>query len=320
MTKIDAKLLNRLVDEEIIRYWNTEPENAGLNQIYRAFSIVIRDLLLRKRNKFKKMETGHKQVYYICMEFLIGKSLRNNLFNLGIEEEAKEALKKYNVTPEELYEIERDPGLGNGGLGRLAACFMDSLATLNYPAAGFSIKYEFGLFKQKIIDGWQTELPDDWFATSDVWLMPRTDERVIVKFDGSLREEWTREGLKIHHDFATEVEAIPYDVMISGYESSGVSLLRLWESRSLNSIDMNLFSQGDYIRALSEDSMAEAISKVLYPADDHNEGKILRLKQQYFLVSASAQNIVNCHMKKYKTLDNFSNKNAIHINDTHPSL
>lgn len=320
MTKIDAKLLNRLVDEEIIRYWNTEPENAGLNQIYRAFSIVIRDLLLRKRNKFKKMETGHKQVYYICMEFLIGKSLRNNLFNLGIEEEAKEALKKYNVTPEELYEIERDPGLGNGGLGRLAACFMDSLATLNYPAAGFSIKYEFGLFKQKIIDGWQTELPDDWLATSDVWLMPRTDERVIVKFDGSLREEWTREGLKIHHDFATEVEAIPYDVMISGYESSGVSLLRLWESRSLNSIDMNLFSQGDYIRALSEDSMAEAISKVLYPADDHNEGKILRLKQQYFLVSASAQNIVNCHMKKYKTLDNFSNKNAIHINDTHPAL
>lgn len=320
MTKIDAKLINSLIDEEIIRYWNTEPENASLNQIYRAFSIVIRDLLLRKRNEFKKTNQDHKQVYYICMEFLIGKSLRNNLFNLGIEEEAKEALKKYKVTPEEMYEIERDPGLGNGGLGRLAACFMDSLATLNYPAVGFSIKYEFGLFKQKIIDGWQTELPDDWLITSDVWLMPRTDERVVVKFDGSVREEWTREGLKIHHDFATEVEAIPYDVMISGYDSKGISLLRLWESRSLNSIDMNLFSQGDYIRALSEDSMAEAISKVLYPADDHNEGKILRLKQQYFLVSASAQNIVSSHMKKYKTLDNFSAKNAIHINDTHPAL
>ena len=318
--KIDAALINRLIDEEIIRYWNTEPEKASLNQIYRAFSIVIRDLLLIKRNKFKKMQNEDKQVFYICMEFLIGKSLRNNLFNLGIEDEAEESLKKYNITPEELYTIERDPGLGNGGLGRLAACFMDSLATQGYPAVGFSIKYEFGLFKQKLIDGWQTELPDDWLTTSDVWLMPRTDERVIVKFDGTIREEWTHEGLKIHHDFPTEVEAIPYDVMISGYNSKGVSLLRLWESRSINSIDMNLFSQGDYIRALSEDSMAEAISKVLYPADDHNEGKILRLKQQYFLVSASAQNIVKYHMKKYNTLDNFSEKNAIHINDTHPSL
>ena len=320
MSKIDTRLINRLIDEEIIRYWNTEPEKASLNQIYRAFSIVIRDLFLRKRNEFKKEQKEHKQVYYMCMEFLIGKSLRNNLFNLGIEKEAEEALRKYNITPEELYAIERDPGLGNGGLGRLAACFMDSLATQDYPAVGFSIKYEFGLFKQKIIDGWQTELPDDWLTTSDVWLMPRTEERVVVKFDGSIREEWTWEGMKVYHDFPTEVEAIPYDVMISGYKSKGVSLLRLWESRSINSIDMNLFSQGDYIRALSEDSMAEAISKVLYPADDHNEGKILRLKQQYFLVSASAQNIVKYHIKKYNTLDNFSNKNAIHINDTHPAL
>ncbi|NLB33114.1 MAG: glycogen/starch/alpha-glucan phosphorylase, partial [Tissierellia bacterium] len=231
-----------------------------------------------------------------------------------------EALKEYNVTFDELSSIEKDPGLGNGGLGRLAACFMDSLATQNYPATGFSIKYEFGLFKQKIIDGWQTELPDDWLTTSDVWLIPKTEERVIVKFDGSIREEWSPDGLKIYHDFATEVEAIPYDLMISGYKSDGVSLLRLWESRSLNSFDMNLFSQGDYIRALSEDSMAEAISKVLYPADNHNEGKILRLRQQYFLVSASAQTIVKNHYKKYKTLDSFSKKNAIHINDTHPAL
>ncbi|MFA9423577.1 MAG: glycogen/starch/alpha-glucan phosphorylase, partial [Sedimentibacter sp.] len=198
--------------------------------------------------------------------------------------------------------------------------FMDSLATQDYTAVGFSIKYEFGLFKQKIVDGWQTELPDDWLTTSDVWLLPMTEERVIVKFDGKIREEWTNEGLKIHHDFPTLIEAIPYDMMISGYDSKGVSLLRLWESRSLNSIDMNLFSQGDYLRALSEDSMGEAISKVLYPADDHNEGKLLRLKQQYFLVSSSAQNIVKFHFKQYQTLDNFSDKVAIHINDTHPAL
>ena len=320
MTKIDAKFINRLIDNELFRYWNTEPEGADSNQVYRALSIVIRDLLLHKRNEFINKQNNNKQVYYMCMEFLIGKSLRNNLYNLNIENETKEALKKYNVTLEELCLIEKDPGLGNGGLGRLAACFMDSLATQNYPAVGFSIKYEFGLFKQKIIDGWQTELPDDWLSASDVWLIPKTEERVIVKFDGSIREEWSPEGLKIYHDFPTEVEAIPYDLMISGYKSDGVSLLRLWESRSLNSFDMNLFSQGDYIRALSEDSMAEAISKVLYPADNHNEGKILRLKQQYFLVSASAQNIVNNHIKKYKSLDNFSEKNAIHINDTHPAL
>jgi starch phosphorylase len=320
MTKIDAKHINRLIDNELFRYWNSRPENADSNQVYRALSIVIRDLLLHKRNEFINKQNNNKQVYYMCMEFLIGKSLRNNLYNLNIENETKEALKKYNVTLEELCLIEKDPGLGNGGLGRLAACFMDSLATQNYPAVGFSIKYEFGLFKQKIIDGWQTELPDDWLSASDVWLIPKTEERVIVKFDGSIREEWSPEGLKIYHDFPTEVEAIPYDLMISGYKSDGVSLLRLWESRSLNSFDMNLFSQGDYIRALSEDSMAEAISKVLYPADNHNEGKILRLKQQYFLVSASAQNIVNNHIKKYKSLDNFSEKNAIHINDTHPAL
>ncbi len=320
--KIDSRLMETLIDEEISRYWNTEPQVASTIQVYRALSTVIRDLLLKKRNKFLKQFTNNQQkkVYYLCMEFLTGKSLKNNLYNLKIEQEVSEALRKYNVSLEELYNIEKDPGLGNGGLGRLAACFMDSLATENYPAVGFSIKYEFGLFKQKIIDGWQTELPDDWLTTSDVWLLPRTEERVIVKFDGKVREEWTEKGLKIHHDYPTQIEAVPYDMMVSGYDSKGVSLLRLWESRSLNSIDMNLFSQGDYIRALAEDSLGEAISKVLYPSDNHYEGKILRLKQQYFLVSASAQNIVKVHYNKYNTLDNFSQKNAIHINDTHPAL
>jgi starch phosphorylase len=319
---IDSKLINRLIDEEISRYWNIEPKSANLNQVYRALSTVIRDILLKKRNKFanEASKDDHKQVYYVCMEFLVGKSLRNNLFNLKIEKEASVALKKYGATLDELYAIEKDPGLGNGGLGRLAACFMDSLATLEYPAVGYSIKYEFGLFKQKIVDGWQTEVPDDWLTTSDVWLVPKTEERVIVKFDGKVKEQWTDEGLKIYYEHPTEIEAIPYDMFISGYDSKGVSLLRLWESRSLNSIDMNLFSQGDYIRALSEDSMAEAISKVLYPADSHDEGKTLRLKQQYFLVSASAQDMVKKHLLRYKTLNNFGEKVAIHINDTHPAL
>lgn len=311
-----------LIDEEISRYWNTEPQVASPVQVYRALCIVIRDLLLKKRKDFLNQvnRSEGKKVYYLCMEFLLGKSLKNNLYNLKIEKEVSVALIKHKVTLEDMYSIEKDPGLGNGGLGRLAACFMDSLATQDYPAVGFSIKYEFGLFKQKIIDGWQTELPDDWLTTSDVWLIPRTEERVVVKFDGKIREEWTNEGLKIHHDHPTQIEAVPYDMMISGYGSSAVSLLRLWESRSLNSIDMNLFSQGDYLRALAEDSLGEAISKVLYPSDNHYEGKILRLKQQYFLVSASAQNIVKAHLIRYNTLDNFSRKVAIHINDTHPAL
>jgi len=319
---IEAKYINTLIDEEISRYWNIDPGSANSIQIYRALSVVIRDILLKKHNQFKSLvnKNEQKQVYYMCMEFLVGKSLRNNLYNLKIEKEAEIALKKYNVNLNELYAIEKDPGLGNGGLGRLASCFMDSLATQDYPATGFSIKYEFGLFKQKIIDGWQTELPDDWLTTSDVWLVAKTEERVIVKFDGKIREEWTPDGLVIHHDYPTEIEAVPYDMFISGYDSNGVSRLRLWESRSLNSIDMNLFSQGDYIRALSEDAMAEAISKVLYPADNHYEGKILRLKQQYFLVSASAQTIIKKHYKKYKTLDNLYEKASIHINDTHPAL
>lgn len=319
---INKNQINDKIEEVISRYWNISPKFANKIQIYRALSIVIRGILLEKRRKFKKEidEKNQKQVYYMCMEFLVGKSLKNNLFNLNLDEEVSESLKKYNVTLDDLYSIEKDPGLGNGGLGRLAACFMDSLATQNYPVTGFSIKYEFGLFKQKIIDGWQTELPDDWLSTSDVWLVPRTEERVIVKFDGKIKEEWTYKGLKINHYNATEIEAIPYDMMISGYGSKGISLLRLWEARSLKSIDMNLFSQGEYIKALSDDSMAEAISKILYPADNHSEGKILRIKQQYFLVSASAQNIVTDHYKKYNTLNNFCEKVAIHINDTHPAL
>ncbi|MDF2677392.1 MAG: glycogen/starch/alpha-glucan phosphorylase [Bacillota bacterium] len=319
---INSNHIISLIDQTISSYWNIDSKNASTVQLYRALSIVIRDMLIRKYNAYKKKvdESQQKQVYYMCMEFLVGKSLKNNLFNLKLHKEAEEALKKYNVTLEQLYAIEKDAGLGNGGLGRLASCFMDSLATLSYPATGFSLKYEFGLFKQKIIDGWQTELPDDWLSSSDVWLVPRTENRVKVIFYGEIYEEWTHEGLKIHHLNATEIEAIPYDMMISGFDSEAVSLLRLWESRSIRSIDMNLFSQGDYIKALAEDAMGEAITKVLYPADNHDNGKILRIKQQYFLVSASAQNIVNDHLKKYCTLKNFSEKVSIHINDTHPAL
>ena len=254
------------------------------------------------------------------MEFLLGQSLKNNTYNLGIQNAINAALKKHGASLEELYDMEPDAGLGNGGLGRLAACFMDALASQNYPAMGYSLRYEYGLFKQKIVDGWQMELPDNWLPGGEVWLTPRTDKIFKVKFDGWLRENWTDEGLKVEQVDATEIDAVPYDMMISGKDGKAVSVLRLWKAQSSRSFDMHTFSQGDYLRCMQEDNEAELITKVLYPSDNHYEGKSLRLKQQYFLVSASLQNILADHIKRYGSLDTIPEYAAIHINDTHPAL
>ena len=261
-----------------------------------------------------------KRVYYLCMEFLLGRSLKNNVYNLGLQEEYEKALKSFNLTLDDLYEQEPDAGLGNGGLGRLAACFMDALATGNYPAMGYSIRYDYGLFKQKIVDGWQTELPDIWLPGGEVWLTQRSDKSCTVKFDGWVKEDWTENGLHVTYGGYKEVEAVAYDMMISGKDCEAVSVLRLWRARNISRFDMKLFSQGDYLRSMQEENEAEVISKVLYPADDHYEGKSLRLKQQYFLVSASLQNIINDHKHRYGPLNLLPQQAAIHINDTHPAL
>ena len=251
----------------------------------------------------------------------IRQSLKNNTYNLSIQDSFDSALKKeFNCSLDDLYEIEPDAGLGNGGLGRLAACFMDALASQNYPAMGYSIRYEYGLFKQKIVDGWQMELPDIWLPGGEVWLTQRQDKTFKVKFDGHLEEFWTENGLKIAHYDATEVEAVAYDMMISGKDSEAVSVLRLWKAQNIRDFDMKTFSQGDYMRSMQEDNEADLISKVLYPSDNHFEGKSLRLKQQYLLVSAALQDIVQDHEKRYGTLDSLPEKAAIHINDTHPAL
>ena len=221
---------------------------------------------------------------------------------------------------DDLYEQEPDAGLGNGGLGRLAACFMDALAAGDYPAMGYSIRYEYGLFKQKIVDGWQMELPDIWLPGGEVWLTQRLDRSYKVKFDGHIEEKWTEKGLEIAHYDAKEVEAVAYDMMISGKDGEAVSVLRLWKAQNIHKFDMNIFSQGDYMRSMQEDSEAELISKVLYPSDNHFEGKSLRLKQQYLLVSAALQDIIGDHKRKYGSLDTLPEKVAIHINDTHPAL
>lgn len=214
---------------------------------------------------------------------------------------------------------EPDAGLGNGGLGRLAACFLDGLATQDYPAMGYSLRYEFGIFRQKLVDGWQTELPDRWLPGGQVWLQSHPEKSVKVLFDGRIEENWADGYHSVNHVDATAIEAVPYDMMVAGYGGKGVSRLRLWAAKS-NDFDMKLFNGGEYIRAMEQNAMAEVITKVLYPEDNHAEGKSLRLNQQYFLVSATIQDIVRRHLRIYGTLDNFPELVAIHLNDTHPVL
>lgn len=315
-------IIKKNIEDKLTRYFGVVPTDASQDQLYKAVSMTVVDLLLEKKREFNKKlkEQKSKRVYYLCMEFLLGRSLKTNLYNLGLVDEYTKALKEMKVDLTSLYEMEPDAGLGNGGLGRLAACFMDSLASLEYPAMGFSLRYEYGLFKQKIIDGWQTEMPDVWLPGGEVWLTPRSDRVLKVRFGGwvSQREENGHLVTDYHDD--TVVEAMPYDLLISGADSQIVSTLRLWRSRSINTFDMTSFSQGDYEKAMEKNSQAEVITKVLYPSDDHTAGKTLRLKQQYFLVSASVQNIVNDHIKRYGDIRTLPLKAAIHINDTHPAL
>ena len=319
---ITEKEVQTLIQGKLSRYFGVSPKEASIDQIYKAVVMSVRDILLEKRQQFHKVMKSKKgkRVYYLCMEFLLGRSLKNNIYNLGLGDAYSKALKYFNLTLEDLYEQEPDAGLGNGGLGRLAACFMDALATGNYPAMGYSIRYDYGLFKQKIIDGWQTELPEIWLPGGEVWLTQRSDKSCTVKFDGWVKEDWTENGLKVTYGGYKEVEAVAYDMMISGKDSEAVSVLRLWRARNISHFDMKLFSQGDYLRCMQEENEAEVISKVLYPADDHYEGKSLRLKQQYFLVSASLQNIINDHKHRYGPLSLLPQQAAIHINDTHPAL
>ena len=320
--KPTVKEISENLEGKLARYFGCSSAEATREQMYKAAAMTIKDILTEKRGEFKKKvnKAGAKRVYYMCMEFLLGRSLKTNLCNLDLAEDYKKALSALGFDLEDLYECEPDAGLGNGGLGRLAACFMDSLSSLDYPATGFSLCYEYGLFKQMIVDGMQIELPDVWLPGGEVWLVPRTDRIFHVKFGGRVREEWRNGHMEVIYEDCEEYEAVPYDMMISGADSEAVSQLRLWKARDIQNFNMGLFTQGQYTRALQESTNAEIISKVLYPSDNHTEGKLLRLTQQYFLVSASVQSIIRDHMAVYGTLENLPDKVSIHINDTHPAL
>ena len=319
---LTATEFKKRIDDNLLRYYGTEPDQADLEQIYKCVITVARDEAVRKRLAFEKQveEENGKQVYYMCMEFLLGRSLKNCVFSLFGEDLFAEVLSQYGLKPKDLYNLEPDAGLGNGGLGRLAACFMESMASRNYCATGHSICYELGMFKQKIVDGWQIELSDTWLPMGEVWLSPRLDEAVDVPLGGHIEESWENGRLVIHHYGADIIRATPYDLMIPGHDTEGVSRLRLWKATAKNPVNMSLFSQGDYIRAAEENTNAEMISKILYPPDNHTQGKSLRLRQQYFLVSAALQNIIKNHLANHGSLETLPDKVIIHINDTHPSL
>ena len=318
LTKNEAK---KIIENKLSHFFGVSPENASYEQYYRAIVMIISELMGQGRAEFTKRadKAGAKRIYYLSMEFLMGRSLKNNLFNLNLQDTFTQALKDFGVSMEKLYDCEPDAGLGNGGLGRLAACYLDGLATQEYPSRGYSILYEYGIFKQKLIDGWQTELPDAWLPGGDVWLMPREESAVEVCFEGHVEESWDNHYHHVELKDYTAITAVPYDMFVSGKDGKGISVLRLWSAKAPG-LDMTLFNQGEYMRAMERNAMAEVISKVLYPADNHPEGKSLRLRQQYFLVSASIQDIIHHHLRQYGTIDNFADKVAIHINDTHPTL
>ena len=321
-TAITEKEVKEQIKGKLSRYFGVTPVEASKDQIYKAVVMVVRDILLEKRQQFhKKVKAKRaKRVYYLCMEFLLGRSLKNSLYNLSVTPIFEKAVSSYGLKLEDLYELEPDAGLGNGGLGRLAACFMDALATGNYPAMGYSLRYEYGLFKQKIVDGWQIELPDAWLPGGEAWLTQRTDKNFIVRFNGQIEERWTENGLQTNYINCNEIQAVAYDLMISGKDSEAVSVLRLWKAKPVQDFNMQLFSQGEYYKAMNNDNDADLLTKVLYPADNHNAGKSLRLKQQYFLCSASIQNIVEDHKHRYGDLRDLPKLAAIHLNDTHPAL
>ncbi|WP_395151223.1 glycogen/starch/alpha-glucan family phosphorylase, partial [uncultured Allofournierella sp.] len=301
--------------------YGTTLDVASNQQIYRVLASIARRLMSDAHKHFQSRAYGSnsKQVYYLCMEFLMGRSLKTSLFNLGLNEIAQEVLADADIKLESIYEEEPDAGLGNGGLGRLAACYLDGMATTGIAGTGYSILYEYGIFKQKIVDGWQQEKADNWLPGGQVWLKSHPDQSIEIKFDGEIEENWENNYHYVRHKNYNSVIAVPSDMYVQGYHGQGVAKLRLWQAKAPD-FDMSSFNAGEYGSAISKNASAELISKILYPNDNHMEGKILRLRQQYFLSAASIGDICQNHLAQYGSLDTLPEKAAIQLNDTHPTL
>lgn len=321
MQKYSKNEIETLIKSTLKSECSTELSEASLDQIYRALAMVTRQIMSDNHKIFlsRTLGTGGKQVYYLCMEFLMGRSLKTSLFNLGLNKIVEQVLKDADISLESVYEQEPDAGLGNGGLGRLAACYLDGMATTGIAGTGHSILYEYGIFKQKIVDGWQQETADNWLPGGSVWLKSHPDQAVEVRFDGQIQETWDNGFHHIKYVNYNAVEAIPNDMYVQGYNGASVAKLRLWQAKAPD-FDMNSFNAGEYTNAMTKSASAELISKILYPNDNHVEGKILRLRQQYFLSAAAIGDILRNHLSQYGTLENLADKIAIQLNDTHPTL
>ena len=319
--KYTKREFEKLLKDKLMSECNVTIDAASADQIYRCLAMITRQIMSDRQKQYqsKVLGEGKKQVYYLCMEFLMGRSLRTSLFNLGLNEVAESVLADADVKIDTIYEQEPDAGLGNGGLGRLAACYLDGMATDGIPGTGYSILYEYGIFKQKIVDGWQQETADNWLPGGQVWIKSHPDQAQEIRFDGQAIETWEGGFHHVKYENYNSVIAVPNDMYVAGYASNGVSKLRLWQAKA-PSFDMSSFNAGNYNTAISQSASAELISKILYPNDNHTEGKILRLRQQYFFSAASIADILQNHLNQYGTLDNLADKVAIQLNDTHPTV
>ena len=319
--KYTKREFEKLLKDKLMSECNVTLDMASADQIYRCLAMITRQIMSDRQKQYqsKVLGEGKKQVYYLCMEFLMGRSLRTSLFNLGLNEVAESVLADADVKIDTIYEQEPDAGLGNGGLGRLAACYLDGMATDGIPGTGYSILYEYGIFKQKIVDGWQQETADNWLPGGQVWIKSHPDQAQEIRFDGQAIETWEGGFHHVKYENYNSVIAVPNDMYVAGYGSNGVSKLRLWQAKA-PSFDMSSFNAGNYNTAISQSASAELISKILYPNDNHTEGKILRLRQQYFFSAASIADILQNHLNQYGTLDNLADKVAIQLNDTHPTV
>ena len=319
--KYTKREFEKLLKDKLMSECNVTIDAASADQIYRCLAMITRQIMSDRQKQYqsKVLGEGKKQVYYLCMEFLMGRSLKMSLFNLGLDEVAKKALADADIPLDSIFEEEPDAGLGNGGLGRLAACYLDGMATTGVCGTGYSILYEYGIFKQKIVDGWQQETADNWLPGGQVWIKSHPDQAQEIRFDGQAIETWEGGFHHVKYENYNSVIAVPNDMYVAGYGSNGVSKLRLWQAKA-PSFDMSSFNAGNYNTAISQSASAELISKILYPNDNHTEGKVLRLRQQYFFSAASIADILQNHLNQYGTLDNLADKVAIQLNDTHPTV
>ena len=322
MDQMDSKKIAERIRGKLVHAFGTSISEATNDEIYKAAAECIREDIMKAwaDSRKKVQEQGVKKLYYMSAEFLMGRSFSNNLINQGVYEAYRTAFREMGIDFEVIIDEENDAGLGNGGLGRLAACFLDSLSTMDLPAVGCGIRYEYGMFRQKIVDGTQIEMEDDWLRDGNIWEIERPELSVEVHFNGTIQENWTKNGLEIEHKDYNTVIAVPYDVPVIGYKTDTPVTLRLWSARSKQRFDFHSFNEGIYDKAMADQTFAEAISKVLYPSDDHMQGKLLRLKQFYFLASATMQSMINKHKSIFEDLHSLSEHVVIQINETHPAL